>query len=157
VQELETVTVTMPIHPLFGRRLRVFRHSGSRSGRKYLIVEYPLGRRLRLPEAWTDRVLSCPVPTVSGRTVRLAAKALLRLSQAVAGLLAEKVDKGGTGETLDVEAEHRSSHAAVARSTTACATVVSSSTAGAEPVAGGVGGADAQGASAEGRRDGGRS
>jgi hypothetical protein len=151
------VTVTMPIHPLFGRRLRVFRYGGSRSGTKYLIVEYPPGRRLRFPEAWTDRVVSLPVPTVSGRTVRLAAKALLRLSRAVAVSLGEKVDKGERGETLVVEAEHRSSHAAAARPVTARAPVVCSSTAGAESVVGGVGLADTQGTSTKAMRDGGRS
>jgi hypothetical protein len=157
VQSLDTVTVTMPIHPLFGRRLRVLRYGGSRSAMKYLIVEYPPGRRLRFPEAWTDRVVSLPVPKVDGRTVRLAAKALLRLSRAVAASLGEKVDKGEMGERLVVEAEHRSSYAAAACPTTARTTVVSSSTTGAEPVVGSVGGTDAQGASKESRRDGGRS
>jgi len=148
----------MPIHPLRGQQLQVIGPGVVQGGTKYLIVEHPKGRRLRIPEAWSDRVVTLPVPTVKGKAVKLAVRALLRLSQAVAGSLDRKLDKGSVGETLARDPEHLYSHAAVEQqSATTRATVVRSSTTNTGAVVGGVGGADAQGAAVEAALDGGRS
>jgi hypothetical protein len=146
----------MPIHPLCGQQLRLMGPGVVQAGTRYLIVEHPKGRRYRIPEAWSDRVVTLPAPTVSGQTVRLAAKALLRLSQAVAASLDRKLDKRPTGDTLARGLE-RCSHAAVERSATTCATVVHPSTTNTGAVAGDVGDTDAQDASVEAVLDGGRS
>ena len=50
----ETVTITLPIHPLVGRELTVERLK-RQSGRQYVMVEHPDGSRVGIPLDWTDR------------------------------------------------------------------------------------------------------
>jgi hypothetical protein len=57
------VTVTLPFHPLAGRRLRVLGHQRSDRGLELDCDGGDLGR-VRLPATWTDRV-----PAVAGGRV----------------------------------------------------------------------------------------
>ena len=131
----------MAIHPLVGHRLRVVRVERQKDGGRYILVEHPPGRQLRLPEAWTDRAPAAGPPAIDGRTVRLAAEGLLQLSRATAVALGRKLDKSAPGEILQTEAEHKRSNAANSRP----ASVERAATQGAGPAARGMGGADAQG------------
>jgi len=83
------VTVTMPVHPLVGRKLRVVRWM-RRDGGRYVEVEFPPGRGLRLPGHWVDG--SCEGECESGRP-RLSAVALLRLASLIDGKIDER-DEG---------------------------------------------------------------
>ena len=51
----QRVTVTLPIHPLYGRALPLIRTSRHRDGRQFVIAEHPAGWSIRLPLEWTDR------------------------------------------------------------------------------------------------------
>ena len=83
----EQVTVTLPIHPLKGVELPVARFIRSQDGRRYVDVEHPAGRYMRLPLEWTDRSPPLVPPSVGGRDVRLSVPALLKLAQAVQAAL----------------------------------------------------------------------
>lgn len=146
----------MPIHPLCGQQLRVVGPAVVKAGKRYLTVEHPKGRRLRIPEAWSDRMVALPAPTVNGQVVRLAGKALLRLSRAVAACLDKKLDKAPIGERLPTGPEHRGSHGAVDESANRSATVVHFATTSTGPDVVSAGESDAQGASMESVFDGGR-
>lgn len=81
--------VTVPIHPLHGVELRVVRiERSSQDGRRYVVVEHVRGEALRLPIEWTDRGPPWVPPQVDGRPVRLGARGLLRLADAVDAVLA---------------------------------------------------------------------
>lgn len=80
---VERVTVTLPIHPLKGVALPVARFIRSQDGRRYVDVEHPPGRYMRLPLAWTDRASPLVPPSVGGRAARLSVPALLELASAV--------------------------------------------------------------------------
>lgn len=114
----ETVTVTLPIHPLRGKQLAVFRWENGPGGR-YALVEHPPGRRTRLPEAWTDRGGIWGAPRVAGREVLLSFQGLLDVSRAIhVALQGEehecddgKLDSASLMPMLDVVTEHMVSRA----------------------------------------------
>jgi hypothetical protein len=62
------VTVTLPFHPLAGQQLRVLGHQ---RGPRGLELDCDGGRlgRVRLPAAWTDRVLPEDAGRVSARVL----------------------------------------------------------------------------------------
>jgi hypothetical protein len=86
------VTVTLAIHPLVGKKLRVAATVRDLGLLRYVNVECPDGRTLRLPLEWTDRAEPRAAPLCDGREVRLSARGLLELSRAVATAL----DRGAT-------------------------------------------------------------
>jgi hypothetical protein len=94
----ETVTITLPIHPLVGRELTVERLK-RQSGRQYVMVEHPDGSRVGVPLDWTDRW-----PSTRGESAaRLDAQGLEQASVAIAdwkGRLCEKLDEGDRSMTL---------------------------------------------------------
>ena len=81
------MTVTLPIHPLKGVALPVARFIRSQDGRRYVDVEHPPGRYMRLPLEWTDRSPPLVPPSIGGREVRLSVPALLKLAQVVQAAL----------------------------------------------------------------------
>lgn len=94
----ETVTITLPIHPLIGRELAVERLK-RQGGRQYVMVEHPDGSRVGVPLDWTDRW-----PSARGESAaRLDAQGLKQAGAAVAdwrGRLCEKLDEGDRRMTL---------------------------------------------------------
>jgi hypothetical protein len=79
----ERVTITLPVHPLKGVALPVYRFIRSQDGRRYVDVEHPAGRYMRLPLEWTDRAPPFVPPSIDGRAARLSVAALLELASAV--------------------------------------------------------------------------
>jgi len=55
-------------------------------GTQYVIVETPAGWRTRVPEEWTDRVVTPPPPVVEGRQVRTSVSGLVALADLIEGL-----------------------------------------------------------------------
>jgi len=51
----ESVTITLPVHPLVGQSLPLVREVYDRDRRRFLDVEHPRGWILRVPAEWTDR------------------------------------------------------------------------------------------------------
>ena len=83
----ERVTITLPVHPLKGVALPVARFIRSQDGRRYVDVEHPPGRYMRLPIEWTDRGPPLVPPSVNGQEARLSVPALLKLAQFVQAAL----------------------------------------------------------------------
>jgi hypothetical protein len=79
----ERVTITLPVHPLKGVALPVYRFIRSQDGRRYVDVEHPAGQYMRLPLEWTDRAPPLVPPSVDGRAACLSVPALLELASAV--------------------------------------------------------------------------
>jgi hypothetical protein len=79
----EHVAITLPVHPLKGVMLPVARFIRGQDGRRYVDVEYPPGRYMRLPLEWTDRSPPLVPPSVGGRAVRLSVPVLLELASVV--------------------------------------------------------------------------
>jgi hypothetical protein len=157
IASAETITVTLPIHPLRGKQLAVFRWENGPGGR-YALVEYPPGRRTRLPEAWTDRGAGWCAPQVRGREVLLSSQGLLEMSRAILiALQAEglergvgKLDSAAVESTLGTVTEHTVSH--VQTSTAASsATLDGPDPQRTEQSAGSVGGAGSPGPAQRGR------
>lgn len=83
----DSVTVTLPIHPLHGLALPFVREIRDRDGRRHLELEHPRGWVIRLPADWTDRGVSQTGLVVDGRIVYASATAMRRLSIEVAQLM----------------------------------------------------------------------
>lgn len=83
----DSVTVTLPVHPFKGMRLRVVRAVYSRGSQRYIDAEHPRGWTIRLPVEWTDRSKSWILPLLDGHSVKLHAGGLLNLAKAVEYLL----------------------------------------------------------------------
>lgn len=103
----EQVTVTMPIHPLRGLKLKLL---GLRrdhlTRRQTLIAEAADGSQLVLPVEWTDRGAPWAVPTLRGKPVRLCAHGLLLVGRAVATALCRKLDPPPQACSAWPQAEH---------------------------------------------------
>jgi hypothetical protein len=84
------VTVTLPIHPLRGRRLILVRTLRAQDGQQYVDVEHPEGWHLRLPVEWTDRAPPLVPPRVGGKQVHLTLAGLLKAAAAVEEALSRK-------------------------------------------------------------------
>ena len=95
------MVVTLPIHPLLGRRLRVVSYRSGRVGRRIVEVEHPAGWTLRLPEEWTDR--GQPHDLASETAVRSTPRILARVARAVQDILEtrEFFDRADEGEHGD--------------------------------------------------------
>ncbi len=114
----ETVTITLPVHPLRGKELAVFRWENGPGGR-YALVEHPPGRRTRFPESWTDRGAGWAAPQVAGRAVVLSFQGLLDISRAIRVALegedherdSGKLDSASVIPKLNAVTEHAASHA----------------------------------------------
>jgi hypothetical protein len=78
----------MPIHPLVGQSVEVYRRVRARDGRMYVDVWHPDGRCIRLPVQWTDLAL---MPLVERPTSSSTLDALVALCLAV------EVLRGATG------------------------------------------------------------
>jgi Family of unknown function (DUF5372) len=78
------VTVTLPFHRLAGQRLRVLGHQRSSRGLELDCDGGDLGR-VRLPAAWTDRVLPEAAGRVSGRVLADLAAVMTAISSRHAG------------------------------------------------------------------------
>ena len=81
------MTITLAIHPLAGKKLQVVAVVREQGRPRYVHVELPDRRTLRVPIEWTDRAEPRAVPLCDGREVRLCARGLLELSRAVAAAL----------------------------------------------------------------------
>jgi len=93
----------MPIHPLVGQSLDVYRRVRTRDGRNHVDVWHPDGRCIRLPVEWTDLAL---IPLVERPATRSTVEALCALCLAVEVLCG--VDNGAPGGASCVP-EHASS------------------------------------------------
>jgi len=80
----------MPVHPLVGQSLRLVRTYRRRNGRRDVDLEHPGGWVIRVPEAWTDRMVASE-PANSG--ARATAWALARLGETVNRLLEDSIDE----------------------------------------------------------------
>ena len=88
----DSVTVTLPVHPLHGLTLPFVREIRDREGRRHLDLEHPRGWVIRLPANWTDRAVARGPLVVGGRDLRASPQALQRLSVEVALLVASTID-----------------------------------------------------------------
>jgi len=96
----------MPIHPFRGAALQVVREERDRkTGRRYVVVEHPRTGHLRLPEEWTDRSPQGPPPVLAGQPVRLSARGLIRLADAIEVVVGKELDPTSGVSTLCKEAE----------------------------------------------------
>src|SRR5579883_3426581 len=85
------VTITLPVHPFVGQRLRITRRlrgSIHAPGCAHVEVALPAGRSLRVPLDWTDHG-STPTPVPAVATLAAGARQLLALAQVVAALLTQ--------------------------------------------------------------------
>ncbi len=88
----ESVTITNPIHPLFGRSLKV--HQLKRWGQSLrVILAYPDGGGLSLPASETSLELRTAYPIIRGQTPLFEPRKLLRLIQWQEQIEAEKSQK----------------------------------------------------------------
>ena len=79
----QTVTVTLPVHPLAGHALAVVRSVRCRDGRRYVDLRHPDGHVFRLPEGYTDRAAPTLAAGLAARGLRAWVQDLLRLAAAV--------------------------------------------------------------------------
>ena len=101
----------MPIHPLRGETLVLVRVERDRnSGRRYVLAETHEGRRLRIPEAWTDRCSFIGPHEMSGREAKLDLSGLLRLADTVEDRgKSRKIDINPKGEKVKEGTEQKDS------------------------------------------------
>jgi hypothetical protein len=78
------------------------------SRRQMIIAEVADGGHIELPVDWTDRGAPWTTPKVDGREVRLGARGLLALSQAVDTALRQKLGPLSPPSAALTEAEHTS-------------------------------------------------
>jgi Family of unknown function (DUF5372) len=109
VDPAETVTVTLPVHPLAGHALPVVRSVRCSDGRRYVDLEHPDGHVFRLPEGYTDRAAPTVATGVAERGLRAAVEDLLRVAAAVGAAKVNegtvKLDKSGGRERTWCEPE----------------------------------------------------
>src|SRR5512132_2372998 len=79
----DSVTITLPAHPLRNRPLPLVRLVRAQEGDSYAAVEHPDGGPFRVPLEWTDRAPPTAMPQIEGRDVRLSADGLRRMAAAV--------------------------------------------------------------------------
>jgi hypothetical protein len=104
------VTITYPIHPHYGRVLRVWRTF--KEGGARLVVEAPNGLRRLVPVEWTNRCPTKPCARIGSRPVLFEADLLAR----AASLIAEKLAQPAKMRPSTViEAPNRRSRAEAAR------------------------------------------
>jgi hypothetical protein len=111
-ESAETVTVTLPVHPLAGNVLPVIRWFRSGDDQRYVDVRHPDGHVFRLPLDHTDR--GAPVPAVTAlRSAHASVAGLLKLAAAVAAAQAaeRKLDgdagRSGTGSRPEQTLRYR--------------------------------------------------
>jgi hypothetical protein len=104
------VTITYPIHPQYGRVLRVWRTF--KEGGARLIVEAENGARRLIPVEWTNRCPTRPCPRIGGRPVLFEADVLARAGALVAEKLAHAAKMR---PSTVIEAPNRRSRAEAAR------------------------------------------
>jgi hypothetical protein len=84
----DTVTITLPAHPLRDRPLPLVRLLRSREGEGFADIEHPDGGSFRVPLGWTDRAAPWVVPQLDGRDVRLSPAGLKQMALVVRAALA---------------------------------------------------------------------
>jgi hypothetical protein len=96
ISKSNEVTITMPVHPLRGETLTLVRVERDRnSGCRFVLAETQEGRRLRIPESWTDRCVFERPHQIDGREAKLVLSGLLCLADVVADMgKSRKVDIG---------------------------------------------------------------
>lgn len=88
----ETVTITLPIHPLCGLALPLVREV-ERSGGRYFEAEHPGGWRIWIPRWWTACAVSCgPARAPSGEFIRVSVDSLLALTFTIEAISRESID-----------------------------------------------------------------
>ena len=104
----------MPVHALKGLTLDLVRTRRDHLARRQtLIAEVPGGGRIVLPVEWTDRGPPWATPTVDGTEVRLSARGLLALAQAIDTALRQELGHFSPSCSGSMEAEHASRSADV--------------------------------------------
>jgi hypothetical protein len=78
------VTVTMPTHPFFGRKMAVEHVERGMRGIKFITVKHPFDGLLRLPMEWTDRTNADAPPSAHGIILKAGVRQLLLLAKACA-------------------------------------------------------------------------
>jgi hypothetical protein len=92
----DTITITLPGHPLRGRPLPLVRLLRARHSEGHADVEHPDGGSLRIPIEWTDRSVPSVVPQLHGRDVCLSVTGLQQLAAAVRAALGGEHDDVAT-------------------------------------------------------------
>jgi hypothetical protein len=102
----------MPVHPLRGETLALVRVERDRnSGCRYVLAETQEGRRLRVPESWTDRCVFVGPHQIDGKETKLVLSALLCLADAVADMgKSRKIDIGSKEVKIRENTEQKASH-----------------------------------------------
>jgi hypothetical protein len=101
----------MPVHPLKGAKLVVVRVQCERLARSQRVIVEAPGEgagHFVLPIEWTDRGPPWATPVVDGKEVRLSARGLLALVQAVDAALRQEVGPFVTASSASPEAERAS-------------------------------------------------
>jgi hypothetical protein len=102
----------MPIHPLRGETLALVRVERDRnSGCRYVLAETLDGRRLRIPESWTDRCVFVGPHQIDGKEAKLVLSGLLCLADAVADMgKGRKVDIRSGKAKIKEDTEQKAGH-----------------------------------------------
>jgi len=102
----------MPVHPLRGETLALVRVELDRnSGCRFVLAETPEGRRLRVPESWTDRRVFVGPHQIDGKETKLVLSGLLCLADAVADMgKSRKIDIRSEKVKLRKGTEQKASH-----------------------------------------------
>ena len=102
----------MPVHPLRGETLALVRVERDRnSGRRYVLAETDEGRRLRIPESWTDRCVFVGPPQIYSREAKLDISQLLYLVDTVTDMgKSRKIDNNPRKEKNKGNTEQKVSH-----------------------------------------------
>lgn len=87
------VTVTLPIHPLYGAGFPLVRRRQAE-----VELERPNGQRFRLPVTWTDVVGPVVPPTVDGVAVQIGPATLARLALIMRSWMKTAVDDPSVGK-----------------------------------------------------------
>ena len=101
----------MPIHPLKGEELELIRVEGNRGSKgRYVVALTQSGRRIRIPESWTDRCVSVGPQQIGGKQAKLALGGLQRLAEKVEDLdFGQKLDSCCAVPKIEERPEHKSS------------------------------------------------
>ena len=114
VDSAETVTVTLPVHPLVGHALAVVRFVRHGDGRRYVDLQHPHGHVFRLPESYTDRAAPTVAAEVAGRGLRATVQDLLRVAAVVGAAEVNenmvKLDRSSGRERTWPEPEQRTGY-----------------------------------------------
>ncbi len=78
---VETVLVTMPVHPYCGHELAVVRTERGTRGKIHILVEAPDKRLLRLPIDWTNRGTQVTPVNIGNKSLVVNVRDLLFLAK----------------------------------------------------------------------------